>query len=170
MTTPADELYFEWLRDQSTPSDTISTYDAVLRRLYNTRYVPLETLDDNRAEDGKELREEWHDLYNDYASEIDDTWFEEDCSILEMFVALSRRCEFQTTHTSAQHWVSIFLMNLDILISDFEFEINQDYIDSTIDDFTNGVQTIFPTNVPNGSSKQLWYQMMDYIEEQGLNE
>ena len=169
MSAKTDELYFEWLRDQSTPPDTIASYDKVLQVLYRTRYIPLETLDENRAEDGRELREEWYDDFQDYTDDIGEDWFEEDCSILEMFVALSRRCEFQTSHISAQHWVSIFLMNLDIQISDFEFEINKDIIIDTINDFSNGIQTIFPTNVRDGIKKQLWYQLMDYIEEQGLN-
>lgn len=166
----ADDLYFGWLQDQSVPLDSVEKYGEVLKKLYSAPYVPHHELDVNRAEDGVALREEWAEEYGEYADDLTPVWMDEQCSVLEMLVGMSRRAEYNTIHVTATQWVSIFLMNLDVLIGDFDYKINEEYVEAVLEDFSTGDITIFPTNVRDGKSKELWYQMMDYIEEQHLDE
>lgn len=162
---PVDELYFSWLRDQSVVLSDQHYYNRVLEVLYRNPYEPLHPMDTNREADGLELRDEWVELYSEHV-DIQDYWYAEPCSILEMLVAFSRRCNFQTSSLSAEEWVVKFLNNLNIHISDFDFEGEKSKVYETIIAFNEGEVSIFP-DIQENHNEQLWYQMMEYIE---LNE
>lgn len=162
---PVDELYFSWLRDQSVVLSDQHCYNRVLEVLYRNPYEPLHPMDTNREADGLELRDEWVELYSEHV-DIQDYWYAEPCSILEMLVAFSRRCNFQTSSLSAEEWVVKFLNNLNIHISDFNFEGEKSKVYETIIAFNEGEVSIFP-DIQENHNEQLWYQMMEYIE---LNE
>jgi len=112
MTEPIEELYFNWLYTKvvlvegtNTPSNN---YYNLLRVLHSTEFIWLLSGDDNRAADGIEVRTEFirqcHPL-------VDIPWEDAPCSVLEMFIAFSRRASFET-EPSSREWVWIFLQNL----------------------------------------------------------
>ena len=92
-----DELsdqYFDWMY-QLVVDDRYSnkSYRKLFARLYDTEFTYTIPMDGNRAEDGINLRYRFgcEQLYSDVmvASCLDDR----PCSILEMMIALSIRCE-----------------------------------------------------------------------------
>lgn len=84
--------YFEWLFNllcRGRYSDKIS-YRKLLTYLHHTEFIYLIKKDENRAEDGLNLRYRFAQKY-DY----DDVsrYLDEPCSVLEMMTALAIRCE-----------------------------------------------------------------------------
>jgi hypothetical protein len=113
MEKPFEELYFNWLYtkvasvDNPTPS---LTYWTLMRDLHSTEFVWLVSGDDNRAEEGIELRKEFiREAYLD--EEL--PWMHIPCSVLEMLVAFSRVAAFETGD-SPRDWFWRFLTNLDL--------------------------------------------------------
>ncbi len=95
MTEPLENLYFNWLCakvihvENPTPS---LTYWKLFRELHNFEYVWLISGDDNRAEDGLELRTEFLMEVN---LPDDPVWSGVGCSVFEMLIAFSRKCQNQ---------------------------------------------------------------------------
>ena len=86
-----EELYFEWLqslidgnRYSKTPFTKLLTY------LHDVVFTWIIPKDDNRAEDGIDLRYRFAIEKDILASK---EFLENSCSVLEMMVALSVRCE-----------------------------------------------------------------------------
>ena len=84
------ERYFEWLCSKV---NCPSKYSMLMSFLYDKEFVYTMKLDGNRAEDGVNLR-------NDFGYELDipgkivHEYFDGcPCSVLEMMIALSMRCE-----------------------------------------------------------------------------
>lgn len=87
-------LYFEWLYDLVCEDRTgyrRQSYEKLLMYLHDTefRYVMLK--DENRAEDGMDLR--YRFAYDHPSIDDADLYLDGPCSVLEMMVALSLRCE-----------------------------------------------------------------------------
>ena len=111
--------YYIWLCD-IVNMEAHSGYSNLISFLYDTEFVWSVAKDSNRAEDGKQLRYDYIDCYNefrfvDYESM---SWTDEPCSILEMLIALARRTridlmpEFDMTTAD---WFWIFVKNLGFL-------------------------------------------------------
>jgi hypothetical protein len=87
--------YFMWLCDlvDSRRFSGPICYDKLLMHLHNTEFVYLIPKDQNRAEDGLTLRYRFSTMYDhrDRARIMD--YLEGPCSVLEMMVALAKRCE-----------------------------------------------------------------------------
>lgn len=78
--------YYIWLCDMI-DIDTHSGYSDLISFLYNTEFTWSVAKDVNRAQDGKDLRQDYIcEFYYD-----EGRWMEEPCSWLEMFIALARR-------------------------------------------------------------------------------
>ena len=127
--------------------------------------------DDNRIEDGKALRLEF---LNQFEAEGSQEWVEQECSMLEMLIALSRRVEFESAH-DAYHWFWTMLDNLNLRV----------YTDSVYDDEVvmlvdqamiavidrryraNGTGGLFPLARPTRDQRkvEIWYQMSSYLLE-----
>lgn len=84
---PLDELYFTWLYSQvgsvkdRNPS---RSYWKILRKLFTKEFVWIVPNDDNRAEDGRDLRLEFleeHDI-----QDVDPNWMRLGCSMLELLI------------------------------------------------------------------------------------
>jgi hypothetical protein len=93
---PFDELYLHWLYGQFGSVNVQSksrTYWGLARLLYKKEFVWLVPNDDNRRDDGKDLR--W-EFMNDTGEEPGDEWLSLECSMLEMLIGLSRRLSFET--------------------------------------------------------------------------
>jgi hypothetical protein len=169
---PIESLYFNWLCakvmrvDVPTPS---LTYWKLLRELQNTEFVWKIPMDDNRAEDGKELRNEF---LLEARIQTDEEWFHIGCSILEMFIAFSKRAAF-ITDRSPQEWFWEFIGNLGLAsFNDAGFnlfiltDILYTFIWRTYDYHGNG--GMFPIRHPRRDQREveIWYQFCDYLEEQ----
>lgn len=175
MTEPLENLYFNWLcakvnrPENSTPS---LTYTKLLKRLHTTEFVWLVSGDDNRAEDGVDLR-------NDFLIEAqlpeDPMWLEEPCSVLEMLIAFSKRAEY-ATDSSYLGWFWEFLENLGL----------REFNDAAYNGFTKKIDDIlfrfvwrqydfrgrgggmFPLQDTPQDQKEveIWYQFCDYLNDQ----
>ena len=91
-----DELvnrYFDWMYQLVVDRYSKLSYRRLFAKLHSTEFIFEIPMDGNRAEDGVELRYRFgrEQNYPDamVASLLDDT----SCSILEMMIALSIRCE-----------------------------------------------------------------------------
>lgn len=92
LTDRINDEYFEWLCelvDIKRFSRHVS-YRKLLARLHNIEFTWLIPFDDNRADDGIQLRRK-------FAMAMDDmslaSYLTGSCSVLEMMVALAKRCE-----------------------------------------------------------------------------
>lgn len=81
--------YFDWLYSMVC-DETHGSYRRLLMHLHNVEFTYFVGNDDNRAEDGIELRDRFADdrNYRDVELALD-----KPCSVLEMLVALAYRCE-----------------------------------------------------------------------------
>ncbi len=168
---PIESLYFNWLCakvmrvDVPTPSNT---YWKLLRELQNTEFVWVVSMDDNRAEDGKELR---HEFLLEARIAVDQEWLNIGCSIFEMLIAFSRRASF-TTDRSSPEWFWEFIDNLGLAgFNDASFnlfvitDILYSFIWRTFDYHGNG--GMFPLKHPHQDQRKLeiWYQFCEYLIE-----
>jgi hypothetical protein len=172
MSGPLENQYFKWLCAKviqvvhPTPS---LTYKKLFHILHTTEFVWLVLGDDNRCEDGKELRDQF--ILETNAPENPE-WMSIGCSVLEMLIAFSRRAEFQTGD-SAKQWFWEFLKNLgldecndaDIEPVNVE-EILERFIWRTY--WPNGVGGLFPLENPKEDQRQveIWYQYCAYLVDQ----
>ena len=96
MSEPLDESYLGWLYSQVgsvKTKDRSRTYWSLLRKFFTTEFVWLIPNDDNRMEDGRDLRLEF--IQDSDIEDVDREWLDLGCSFLEMLIALSRRCSFE---------------------------------------------------------------------------
>lgn len=176
-----DDLYFEWLYEQVADLDTTDprhTHWQLMRRLYCTEFKPYVANDDNRAQDGLELR----DLFSFEEGEFfDPHWDTLPCSIFEMLIALARRMEFEGGR-SVEHWFWVFMNNMTNTNSgwsDQVWNMNPRYANLRIDTMTNTLNErlysengegggLFPLKDPPEDQRgvELWYQMAAYLREE----
>ena len=170
---PLEDLYFRWLCAKvtyvRTPTPSL-TYWKLLKILHNTEFVWLLSGDDNRSEDGKELRIEFL-----FEGDIPDNveWRALPCSILEMFIAFSRRAEFNTD-IPARDWFWEFVDNLGLKELNDGAEIDLEEVERILDQFIwrtynrKGEGGLFPISNINGDQREIeiWYQFCDYLVDQ----
>lgn len=178
MDEPIEEVYFNWLYskvasvDIPTPSLTFFT---LLRDLHSTEFVWLVSGDDNRAEDGLEIRKEF--LTQAYLDQ-EPSWLSIPCSVLEMMLAFARRVEFQTDMPSRE-WFWIFLNNLnladlpdaadrDVNITDIVTEVMDQFLWRTYRE--DGRGGMFPLNHTNNDQRkvEIWYQFCEFIVDREM--
>ena len=155
--------YFNWLLDQSISGYMDYTAAGVFEIMHDHKFIPQNEYDQNRVDDVQELRAE-------YGLEGDELVNPEP-SVFEVLVALSRRAAFASFSTTPSMWMDIFLMNLGLdeeeVRSDYE-PVDTNVVESVIFDLNHGLVTPFPIN-GQPLRDTLWYQMMDYIQLNGLN-
>ena len=174
-TEPIESVYFNWLcakvikPEMRTPSQT---HWKLLRELQNTEFVWVEVMDENRAADGIDLRQEF---VTTTRNESDPSWAYLGCSILEMLVAFSRRASF-VTERSSRDWFWAFLRNLGIdHLSDAAF--NGHRIANILDCFVlrtydyKGQGGLFPMHDPEHDQRkvEIWYQFCEYLVENDIS-
>lgn len=131
--------YFEWLYnlvcERRYPQPI---YRRLLMRLHNTEFRYSIRRDRNRAEDGEDLRYRYA-LFHDY--DIPSTLADLDgpCTILEMMIALSIRCEEQIMddtgygdRTGQWFWGMIVNMGLGPMVDD---EYDDEYVNMVLTRF-----------------------------------
>lgn len=173
MSAHLDELYFEWLYSRICSvrtRDPRRTYWKLFKILFTKEFVWIIPNDDNRVEDGKDLR---HEFLRDKGIEPEDRdWLEMGCSMLELFIALSQRLAFQTSGDPAE-WFWEILENLDLRGYNDRVHIPRTQIEEVLDRVIwrtykySGRGGMFPLSRPRKDQRdvELWYQLSAYILE-----
>ena len=173
-TEPAENLYFNWLIAKvrkPTRRSAATTHLNLLRTLHQTEFVWLLSGDDNRAEDGLALRSEF--IIEAHGPDDIEWRTATGCSMLEMFIAFSRRAAY-STDIPAWEWFWEFMQNLGMdeftdgsgVTSDEIGEILYNVIWRTYD--LNGRGGIFPIQDPKHDQREveIWYQFCEYLLDQ----
>jgi hypothetical protein len=173
MDEPLENLYFNWLCAKVVNMKELPDpfYWELLKKLHKTEYVWMMSGDDNRAEDGKELRRDFI-----FQAEIpDDPYWRIalGCSMLEMLIAFSRRAEFQDD-TPAHQWFWEFIDNLG-LTDNHDENFDEEYVEMVLYELIwrtykpDGSGGLFPIMHPSGDQKEIeiWYQFCEYLVDTG---
>lgn len=175
-----DELvnrYFDWMYQLVIDRYSKLSYRKLFVTLHSTEFIFEIPMDDNRAEDGIELRYRFgrEQRYPDtmIASMLDNT----PCSILEMMIALSIRCEEQImdnpdigNRTGQWFWNMIVNLGLDSM-DDEKFD--QEKVDFILKRLIerryerNGKGGLFTVSnsLRDMRAVDIWYQMCWYLDE-----
>lgn len=173
MSEPIDNHYFNWLCTKAYNIHERSPqlqFKNLLRELHHIEFVWLILGDDNRAEDGRDLREEF---LRDARIEPSDNWLNESCSVLEMLMAFSRHAGFQTDR-HPREWFWEMLDNLGLAECNDSKRHNSSFIQDTIERFVwrtyefNGRGGLFPLEnaAVDQRTIEIWYQFSAYAIEQ----
>lgn len=172
--------YFDWMYGLVYDDKYFkeSSYRNLLKRLHEREFIYILDMDVNRAKDGINLRYTFAQE-NDYldCAMIAEYLNDRPCSVLEMMVALARRCELEimTNYDIGDRtgqWFWNMLVNLGLESMD-DFDYNELYVDDVID------RLLYREYEPNGDgglftvkyckndlrSVDIWYQMLWYLNE-----
>lgn len=169
--------YFNWLIELVLPNeiDRIN-YHELLKTLYFYEYVPSMDRDINRIADAYELRKTFSFKCN-FPFDYIVTDLNEQCSMLEMMVALSNRIE-DTIMFDPEYgnridvWFKEMLSSM-LLIEQTNSNYDAEWINYRIKIFNNrqyevnGQGSLFTVSNPNVDMRDLeiWYQMQLYLSE-----
>lgn len=170
-----NDEYFEWLCDlvDIKRFSKHVTYRKLLARLHNINFTWFVPRDDNRADDGIQLRRRYGLCMDDMR--LPD-YISGPCSVLEMMVALAIRCEETIMDNTAYgdrtgQWFWHMIHNLNLSgMRDSEFD--RDYVDSVIGrlldreyepDGQGGLFTVkqCPCDM---RTVEIWCQMLWYLD------
>lgn len=178
---PADRLsndYFEWIHDLvrgKRYSKNIS-YRKLLVALHSIEFRWMLPMDENRAQDGLDLRHRYTWLTD---QEDMNPYFEGPCSVLEMMVALAIRCEESIMddpnvgdRTGQWFWGMVVSLGLGSM-SDSRFD--RDYVKDVVERFLdreyepNGKGGLFTIErcARDLRDVEIWYQLCWYLN--GIN-
>lgn len=173
MSEPIEECYFNWLcakvvNKLDAPQTPSVTYWKLLRVLHTTEFIWTVPNDDNRMEDGLELRTYF---LRETGLTREKHWSAEGCSILEMLIAFAYRVEFQTD-VSYVDWFWIFLENLG-LIEHNDANFRPGPVANILERFIwrtytpSGLGGLFPLEYPHRDQRdvEIWYQFCEYLVE-----
>lgn len=171
---PIDELYLEWLYSQigSVKVKNLSwTYWSLCRQLFKKEFVWFVPNDDNRVEDGRDLR---HHFISETHADVDRDWMEMECSFLELLIGLARRLAFEA-EGEPRDWFWLMLRNLGLdHFNDAVFgPKHEKIVDEAMDRVIwrrysrDGDGGLFPLrdSVKDQRKVELWYQLNAYIIE-----
>lgn len=165
--------YLDWLTKHVSVQYGIrndKTYDELLRIMYNKEFVWIILNDDNRVVDGIDVRREFLDSGT---SRLKAGEVENGASFLEVVIGLSKRLAFDADG-EPESWAWQLIDNLGLInMSDPLTEDDRDKIDGVMDTVIwrryrrDGWGGFFPLiHTPNDQrAVELWYQMMEYINE-----
>lgn len=171
---PLDELYFQWLYSQvADPEipDPSLTYWKLLKILFTKEFVWLVENDENRLEDGKELRFEF--TFKNRMADSDREWMSIGCSFLELMVGLSRRLAFEA-EGEPHYWFWRMIENLGLWRYSDERLILVGKVEEILDRVIfrtykrTGLGGFFPLKHTKKDQRkvEIWYQMAEYLREQ----
>ena len=173
MSKPLDEQYLVWLYSQvgsvynRNPS---KSYWRLLKLLYNKEFLWIIPNDDNRAEDGRDLRVEFIEQRN--IQHVDRDWMRLGCSMLELLIGLSRRLAFEA-EGEPRGWFWKLMENIGLAEYNDHALFSDDQVNKVLDDVIlrtykrNGAGGLFPLKktVEDQREVELWYQMNAYVVE-----
>lgn len=173
------DRYFLWLCGRVKKPG--QSYRILFNTLFDEEFRSLVAYDDNRLEDGKNLRQVFFNRFSVDEETYDYMELESyKCSVLEMMIALSMRMSDILSETAKDDMTSdIFwelLLNIKLSkFSDEGFEKNQ-IINKCKETSRilverlyepNGRGSLFPITNPKKDLRkvEIWYQMMAYLDE-----
>lgn len=177
MNEPLDELYFKWLYNQVASvrhKNPARTYWSLLRHLYTTRFTWTVPNDDNRVEDGRDLR---YEFSANQGLIPDRDWMALDCSVLEMLLGLARRLAFEA-EGDPRVWFWELMDNVELRqCNDSVYTPREpgihEHVSLVLENIIernylpNGQGGLFPLAYPPEDQRdvELWYQMSHYLLE-----
>lgn len=170
-----EQAYFEWMCDLVCDRRYTNqiTYEKLLRFLHDTEFVYFIPKDENRAEDGIDLRYRFA-IHHDY--EDIDYCLDGPCSVLEMMVALAIRCEESIMddpgrgdRTGQWFWGMVSNLGLGSMI---DSRFDRQYVEEVVDRFLNrdyepnGKGGLFTVRHCNRDLRtvEIWYQLCWYLD------
>ena len=175
-----NNLYFDWMCQlvyTNRYSKNLS-YRKLLSRLHDTDFTYILSMDGNRSEDGIELRYRFGNE-NGYDHPMIASYLDaRPCSVLEMMVALSLRCEENITsdpdygdRTGQWFWNMIVSLGLGSM-DDEKFD--RVYVDDVIKKFLerdyepNGKGGLFIIDNCDYDLRdaEIWYQLCWYLDQE----
>ena len=175
MSHDLDELYFQWLYSLTGSvklRDKKKTHWTLLRQLFKKEFVWIVPNDDNRVEDGRDLRFVFSDATG---VALDQEWMDLGCSMLEMLIALAHRLQFEDGR-KADKWFWRLMDNLDL--EELTDKVWGDMTEEAVDDVLerviwrqyepDGLGGLFPLEHPTTDQREveIWYQLSAYLLEQ----
>lgn len=175
MNTPLDDLYLEWLYGHVAmvdKTDPAKTYWHLLRILYQKEFVWTVPNDDNRVEDGRDLRVQFLHTLPTNQDNYPEEWVNLPCSMLEMLIGLSIRLAFQADGR-ALIWFWHLCRNININQYDDLTPIPEKEVDAILDTViwrtysADGHGGLFPLNDAKRDQRkiEIWYQLSAYLLE-----
>jgi hypothetical protein len=167
-TKQLDLDYFIWLISQI---DTVGsrTYNELFERMHNTEFVWIIPNDDNRLQDGLDLRVQFMHEVSEKSYPIDQAG----ATVLEVLIGLSRRVAFAAGGLPSW-WAWRLMENLRLQkASDPLTTAKSLRVDNILDALIwrtyerNGQGGFFPLNnsVEDQTKCEIWYQMNEYVME-----
>jgi hypothetical protein len=163
--TPLDYEYYGWLKAQvEIPNG--KSYDGLFEIMHNTEFVWMVPNDDNRLQDGLELRDE-------FANGSKQILNLPGVTLLEILISLSRRTAFTAGGTPEQ-WAWQLLRNLRLHkkpdpLTEHQATRVKDILDTLIwrTYQRDGRGGFFPLKHPDEDQTkvEIWYQMNKYVME-----
>lgn len=174
-----DDAYLTWIYSQVSSvqnTNPANNHWNLLRVLYVTPFSAYVPNDDNRSADGKDLRIEFLQTTGYPLHDPLESWFDLDCSTLEMILALAKRVAYEDELFGTPvewFWRLIHNLELDGYTDDI-FEISiQETVHEVLDRLNkrkyspNGHGGLFPLKRPREDQRkvELWTQMSAYLLE-----
>ncbi|ASR83349.1 hypothetical protein SEA_MEDIUMFRY_54 [Arthrobacter phage MediumFry] len=171
-----DDLYLEWLYKKAVggtrDANPARSFWQLAKQLYSTRFEWVVPNDDNRAEDGKSLRDEF--VAENDIHDIDPDWMDLDCSMLEMLIALAGRASWESSGEPGD-WFWHFLRTMEIdQYSDLRYSTHvKAEIAHIVERIIyrkygrNGAGGLFPLRnaIKDQRTAEIWEQMALYLRE-----
>ena len=165
--------YFEWLVDIACKDAGVVSYRKLLEYLHRVEFIFIDPMDSNRAADGVDLRYRFaHGYLRDDEAEYLLTG---PCSILEMMLALSIRCEENIMddptvgdRTAQWFWGMIASLGLGGMYDDnFDIYYVEDVIERFLDrdydpDGSGGLFTVRNYDY-DMRTIEIWHQLCEYL-------
>ena len=165
-----NDEYFEWMYDLvgGLNGSKVTSYRKLLMTLHATQFVYSIRMDENRAEDGVDLRRRFSALYSDM--------LDGPCSVLEMMIALAIRCEESIMDDASMgdrtgQWFWGMINNLGLGgMTDANYD--RDYVEGCITRFLNrdyqpdGRGGLFRVRNCDVDLRkvEIWYQLCWYLD------
>ena len=173
MSAPLDELYLNWLYAQVgsvKEKHPARTYWSLCRQLFTTEFVWIVPNDDNRLEDGRDLRKEFFEY--EAIDDVDPEWMRLGCSMLEMLIGLSRRLAFEADG-EPRDWFWVLMRNLGLDQCSDKYQHNYEEIDDILNRVIwrtyrhDGHGGLFPLRNSETDQRdvEIWYQLNAYLLE-----
>lgn len=172
-----DDAYFEWLYSQIGAvrnKNPARNYWHLCRKLYTTEFIWFVPNDDNRVEDGKELRRLFLTSTRYHLDDPLNLFMDLGCSMFEMLVALARMAAFESERSPVE-WFWRFMHNLELdAYSDDLYEISiEEEVEEVLDRLNkreyerDGKGGLFPLRHAREDQRdiELWYQLSSYLLE-----
>lgn len=171
-----DQEYFEWLTSQIELPPGSKTYNELFERMHNTEFIWMVPNDDNRVQDGLDLRTEFLNTKRRKERKrlaVQEMFGRGGATVLEVLIGLSRRVAFLTSGESP-FWAWRLIENLKLdRMADPLADGKLHRVDIILEDLIwrtyerDGRGGFFPLkDSPQDQTQvELWHQMNAYVTE-----